>query len=100
MKEHELRELINKLTACAKKFATTQQLREQIKLIVTGYIEPEIYIPTGFVADEFVNFGIWNGKPFSTIPKSFLKRMIETKSQQWKSAIVELKRRPQKEVKI
>jgi hypothetical protein len=34
MKDHEIAQLVNRLTAVAVKYAETQQLREQIKKVV------------------------------------------------------------------
>lgn len=39
MKDHELRELINAVTAVAKTYANTQQLREQISHLIVPAIE-------------------------------------------------------------
>ncbi len=44
MKDHEIRELVNKLTDVARKYGQTQQLRERIKAVVKDAIPCEKYI--------------------------------------------------------
>lgn len=39
MKDHEKRELVNKLTEVAVKYAGTQQLREQIRKVLLPVLE-------------------------------------------------------------
>lgn len=57
MKDHELRELINDVTAVAKIYAHTQQLREQIGHLVTPVfknLESESRLAHNLFADQVI----------------------------------------------
>lgn len=41
MKDHEIAQFVNELTAAAQKYAETQQLREHIREVVMRHIERE-----------------------------------------------------------
>jgi hypothetical protein len=57
MKDHELRELINDVTAVAKIYAHTQQLREQISQLITPVfknLESESRLGHNLFADQLI----------------------------------------------
>lgn len=45
LEDHEIAQLVNDLTLTAKQYASHQSLRERLKMVVMGYINPDCIKP-------------------------------------------------------